>query len=83
MSETCGSVGFMGRNFAPTKRYDFSPEKMMRNWAEHRQKARIDKLSQKAETEGLSVQEKIDIAANKLDVALRNGAFTPTVMYNA
>lgn len=84
MAETSGGIGFCGgRAFAPTKRPDFNPMKVMDKWAEHRQKVKIDKLSEKAKTEGLSVQEKIDLAANKLDVALRNGSFMPTVMYNA
>lgn len=83
MAETCGGVGFCANRFAPTKRPDFNPNKIFNKWAEHRQQVKIDKLNEKAKTEGLSVQEKIELAANKLDVALKNGDFTPTVIYSA
>lgn len=84
MGETSGGIGFCGgRTFAPTKRPNFNPMNIMDKWAERRQKVRIEELSEKAKTEGLSVQEKIDLAANKLDAALRNGTFTPTVIYSA
>ncbi len=81
MAETCGGCAFMGASrFAPVKK-GTNP---IRQYVEKaNQNRHIKNLEQKAETEGLSVQEKIDLAANKIDKALRYVNEMPTVMYTA
>ena len=47
-----------------------------------KQQQKIDRLEQKSKTDGLTTQEKIDLAATKIDNMLRNGDFS-TVVYTA
>lgn len=83
MAETCGGVGFGAYCQAP-KNQDSNPLKnyMEKRW-EHKQNVRIDELQEKAETEGLSTTEKMELAAIKFDLATRHLEKNPLVMYMA
>lgn len=83
MAETCGGVGFYGKSFAPVKKRNNPITNYLERRRDFRQQQKIQHLEEKSKAEGLSIQEKIDLAANKIDSALRNGDFPPTVIYSA
>lgn len=79
MAETCGGVGFLS-NFAPTRKAKNPIKRYVEKSNQNRQ---IKHLEKKAETEGLTTREKVDLYANKMDRALNFFKETPTVMYMA
>lgn len=80
--ETCGGVGYFSRNFAPTQKPTDPIGNYARKRREYQQQSKIDRLEDKARTEGLSTKEKVDLAATKIDLALSNNN-SPNIMYCA
>ena len=80
--ETSGSIGFMGKTFAPVKKQKNPIMNYLEKRRNYKQQHKIQHLEEKSATDGLTVQEKIELAANKIDSALRNSDI-PTVIYNA
>lgn len=79
MAETCGGVGSV-TNFAPTRKANNPIKRYLKKSSQDRE---IKYLEKKAETEGLTTREKVDLVANKMDRALNFFKETPTVMYMA
>ena len=82
MPETCGGIGCFSHNFAPTQKPRDPIGNYTRKRREYRQQQKIDRLEDKARTEGLSTKEKIDLAATKIDLALADKN-SPSIMYCA
>ena len=80
--ETCGSIGCFSRNFAPTQSQTDPIGNYAKKRREYQQQTKIDRLEDKARTEGLSTKEKVDLAATKIDLALAD-KHSPTVIYCA
>ncbi len=82
MAETCGGVGFFSNGFAPRQKSVDPVGNYVKRRINFKQQKKIDRLEQKSKTNGLTTQEKIDLAATKIDNMLRNGDFS-TVVYTA
>lgn len=80
--ETCGGVGYFSRSFAPTQKPTDPIRNYVRKRKEFKQQQKIESLENKAQTEGLSTKEKIDLAATKIDLALAD-KHSPSIMYCA